>query len=92
VRIGTDNKHYLLVADDVTTDANVIEQLHPISKQARDFLQVEKLNVLADAGYYKGAQNHACLNAKITPYVPEPDNKSTDSGRFQRTDLSMTQT
>ena len=87
VQIVTDNKHYLLVADDVTTDPNDLEQLHPMSKQARDVLQVEKIEVLADAGYYKGAQINACLNDQITPYVPEPDRKSTKSGRFQRTDF-----
>jgi transposase len=87
VQIATDNKHYLLVADDVTTDANDLEQLHPIARQARDALQVESLEALADAGYYKGAQIQACLNDQITPYVPEPDRKSTNSGRFQRADF-----
>ncbi len=88
VQIATDNKHYLLIADEVTTDANDLEQLHPMAKQARDVLQVESLEALADAGYYKGAQIQACLNDQITPYVPEPDRKSTNSGRFQRTDFS----
>ncbi len=55
VRIATNDKHYLLIADDVTTDANDLEQLHPMAKQARDVLQVESLEALADAGYYKGA-------------------------------------
>ena len=87
VQIVTDNKHYLLVADDVTTDANDLEQLYPMAKQARDVLQVGSLAVLADAGYYKGAQIQACLNDHMTPYVPEPDRKTTKSGRFQRTDF-----
>lgn len=87
VQIATDNKHYLLVADDVTTDANDLEQLHPMASQAREVLQVESLEALADAGYYKGAQIQACLDDQITPYVPEPDRKSTKSGRFQRTDF-----
>ena len=77
----------MLVADDVTTDANDLDQLHPMASQARETLQVESLEALADAGYYKGAQIQACVNDQITPYVPEPDRKSTKSGRFQRTDF-----
>lgn len=88
VQIATDNKHYLLVADEVTSDANDLEQLYPMASQAREVLQVESLEALADAGYYKGAQIQACLNDQITPYVPEPDRTSTNSGRFQRKDFS----
>ncbi len=88
VQIVTDNKHYLLVADEVTTDANDLEQLHPMATQARKVLQVDSLEALADAGYYKGAQIQACLDEQITPYVPEPDRKSSKSGRFQRTDFT----
>jgi len=87
VQIVTDSKYHLLVADDVTTDANDLEQLHPMASQARGVLQAKSLQVLADAGYYKGAQIQSCLNEQITPYVAKPERKSAKSGRFKREDF-----
>ena len=87
VQIVTDSKHHLLIADEVTTDPTDIEQLHPMATQAREALQVESLEILADAGYYKGTQIQACLNDNITPYVPEPERKSATSGRFKRAEF-----
>jgi len=87
VQIVTDNKHHLLIADEVTTDPTDIEQLHPMAMQAREALQVGSLEILADAGYYKGTQIQACLNDNITPYIPEPKRKLATSGRFKRADF-----
>ena len=87
VQIVTDSKHHLLIADEVTSDPTDLEQLHPMARQAREALQVECLAILADAGYYQGTQIQACLDDRITPYVPEPERKSATSGRFKRADF-----
>jgi len=87
VQIVSDSKHHLLIATEVTTDPTDLEQLYPMAQQAREALQVAHIEVLADAGYYKGAQIKACLDDKITPYVPEPKRKSAKNGLFKRADF-----
>lgn len=76
VQIVTDSQHHLIVADQVTTEPNDIQQLHEMSVQAKEVLGVETLDVLADGGYYSALQWVGCLNAGITAYVPKPSSKT----------------
>lgn len=76
VQIAIDSKHKLIVADNVVSDSNDMQQLHPMAKKAKNTLAVSTLDVLGDAGYFTGRQIAACLEDNITPYVPVPDKKS----------------
>ncbi len=87
VQIVTDDKHHLIVTDDVTSDPNDLQQLYPMSYKAKQLLGVEELAVLADAGYYSAGQLNDCLKEGMTPYVPIPDtkkNQQAKNGRYQR--------
>ncbi len=85
VQIVTDSKYHLIAADKLTSDANDLKQLYPLSKKAQSVLSSTELEVLADGGYYSAVQIAACEHAGITPYVPVPrTGKERASGRYAR--------
>ncbi|MDH5681194.1 MAG: IS1182 family transposase [Spirochaetota bacterium] len=89
VQIVVDEKYKLLVSGEVTNDGNDSGQLHNMASQAKSVLEVEKLNVVADVGYYQQEQIKKCLDEGITPYVPKPNKSSSAKikGKFNRKDF-----
>ncbi|MGZ4979090.1 MAG: IS1182 family transposase [Methylobacter sp.] len=73
VQIVVDDKHKLIVAEDVTQDGNDVHQLAPMLAKAQDLLQAKNLRGLADSGYYEGNQIKTCEDQHITVYVAIPD-------------------
>lgn len=69
VQIAVDDKNHLVVAVDVTSEPVDKEQLHNISSQAKENLQVDEITVIADKGYYSLSQFKQCADDKITPIV-----------------------
>ena len=43
-----------------------------MATKAKDTLGVEELEVVADMGYFDGAEVKKCLEEKITPYIAQP--------------------
>ncbi len=86
VQIAVDEKHKMLIACEVTNDGNDLRQLEPMAKKAKQVLGVETLEAVADTGYFSGQQIKACIEAGITPYVPEQDRQTRvhKEGRFSR--------
>jgi transposase len=86
VQTVVDEKHKLFVTGAVTQDGNDTQQLAPMAKQAKQVLGVSHLEVVSDAGYNNFDQIKECLDAQITPYVPEPDRNTRfgAQGRFTR--------
>jgi len=72
VQIAVDAKHKLIVASDVTNEANDLHQLSPLAQAAKEILEVERLDVTADKGYYNGTQIAECEQQNISCYIPEP--------------------
>ena len=72
VQTAVDAKHKLIVAETVTNAAADRAQLSPLALAAQAVLQAPALVVVADRGYYHGAEIKACLDAGITPLVPRP--------------------
>jgi transposase len=70
VQTAVDGAHALVVAHEVVDDAGDNRQLQPMGEAARDALQVDGLDVLADAGYSNGAQAEALDAQGIRPHVP----------------------
>jgi hypothetical protein len=77
LQIAVDEKHSLIVHHDVVQDVTDRSLLAPIALQAKDLLQVKKLDALADTGYYFGQQVKACLDADVTPYIPKPETSAS---------------
>src|SRR5882757_157045 len=56
VQTVVDDKHKLIVASEVVNDSSDVGQLHVMAKAAKDVLEVEALQVLADEGYYSSLE------------------------------------
>jgi hypothetical protein len=65
-----DNTHALILAHAVTAHTVDNRQLRPTAEAARDALQAQTLDVLADAGYSNG-EHAAQLEAQgLWPHIP----------------------
>jgi transposase/CheY-like chemotaxis protein len=67
-----DEKHKLIVANDVTNEGVDATQLAPMARQAQEILGGSGFSVVADQGYASANHVRECLDHGITPYVPKP--------------------
>ena len=72
VQAAVDTKHHLIVTHEVTNVGHDRGQLSPMAEQAKAVLGVDKIEAVADRGYFNGEQIKACDEAKITTYLPRP--------------------
>jgi transposase len=63
VQVAVDAKHDLIVAQNVTTEANDQQQLAPMALAAKEQLAVPALQATADKGYHSNPQLAACQEA-----------------------------
>lgn len=71
-QIAVEGAHHLIVAQEVTRDANDKQQLAPMAEAARTALGAAALTVTSDGGYYNLEQLHRCEAQGIAAHVPEP--------------------
>ena len=57
-----ETEHHLIVTHEVTNSGSDRAQLANIASQAKDVLGVDKLEAIADRGYFSGEQILACDN------------------------------
>src|SRR5437016_6345061 len=90
VQSVVDEKHKLIVASEVVNDSSDVKQLHSMAKSAKDALNAETLQALADEGYYSSLELKACEDDGIVAYVPVPEGtrRLEKQGRFRREDFS----
>src|SRR5262245_39342399 len=72
VQTAVDEKHQLIVAHEVTNDPTDHAHLAEMARRAKEPLGVEQLAVVADMGYYDGAEVKQCAAAGIQTYIPKP--------------------
>jgi transposase len=72
VQTAVDDKHKLIVEQDVTNAVTDVDQLSGIATTAKDTLGVDQIKVVADMGYYHGDEIKVCEEAGIEPYVSKP--------------------
>ncbi|MFQ5567942.1 MAG: IS1182 family transposase [Paracoccaceae bacterium] len=88
VQAAVDTEHHLIVAHDVTNVGSDRAQLAEISKQAKAMLAVERLDVVADRGYFNSTEILACDRAGITVTLPKPLTSGAKAqGRFGKQDF-----
>lgn len=80
VQTAVDTKHLLIVEHDVTNKTSDRGQLSRMAIKARDAIGVDKLDVIADRGYFNSEEIKVTVDAGITPYVP----KSMTSGNIAK--------
>jgi transposase len=77
VQVAVDGRHSLIVEQQVTNAVTDQDQLSPVALAAHETLQERgpdqrRLEVVADRGYYHGAQVKLCEEAGITCYIAKP--------------------
>jgi transposase len=88
VQIAVDTQHHLIVAHEVTNVGTDRHQLANMAGQAHDEIAVKTLDVVADRGYYEGAEIVACEEAGIMVTLPKPMTSGAKAaGRFGKQDF-----
>ncbi len=88
VQAAVDIKHHLIVAHEVTNVGTDRAQLSSIAKQTKAAFKTDKLDVVADRGYFSGLEILACDKANITVTLPKPmTSGSKAKGRFVKQDF-----
>ncbi|MGH8116330.1 MAG: IS1182 family transposase [Rhodanobacteraceae bacterium] len=88
VQTAVDAKHHLIVDHQVTNIGNDRQQLATMAKRAKEVMQVDHLEAVADRGYFSGNEIVACEDAGITAYVPKPQTSNNQAnGLFGKRDF-----
>jgi len=88
VQTAVDAKHHLIVAHEVTNVGHDRSALASMATKTKAVLKVEQLDVVADRGYYTGAEIRACEQASITTYLPKPQTSGNMAkGQFGKRDF-----
>ena len=88
VQVAVDTGHHLIIAHEVTNTGSDRAQLANIASRAKDVLGVEKLEAVADRGYYSGEEILACDKAGIAVTLPKPMTSGLEArGRFGKQDF-----
>jgi transposase len=85
VQSAVDAKHHLIIAHEVTNVGSDRSQLSRMAKAAKAVLGVERLDAVADRGYYNGNEIRDCEQDGIDAYLPKPNTSSNKAkGQFDR--------
>ena len=88
VQSAVDTQNHIIVAHEVSNVGIDKGHLSSMAGKARDALEAESIEVLADRGYFKSEELAACEEAGIDAYVPKPlTSNARAEGRFDRRDF-----
>ena len=88
VQVAVDTEHHLIVTHEVTNIGNDRAQLARVGKETKATLQTEKLEAVADRGYFSGEEILTCDQAGITVTLPKPITSGAKAkGRFGKQDF-----
>jgi transposase len=88
VQVAVDTEHHLIVIHEVTNTGSDRSQLANIASQAKAVLGVDRLDAVADRGYFNSPEILACEQADITVTLPKPMTSGAKSeGRFGKQDF-----
>src|SRR5438046_1299463 len=88
VQVAVDREHHLIVAHEVTNSGSDRAQLANMCRQAKEVLAVDKLEAVADRGYYNSTEIKACDDACIAVTLLKPMTSGAESdGRFGQRDF-----
>ena len=89
VQVAVDTEHHLIVTHEVTNTGSDRSQLTKIASQAKDVLNADHLDVVADRGYFNSVEILACEQADITVTLPKPMTSGAKAdGRFGKQDFA----
>ena len=73
-----DAKHHLLVTTAVSNAASDQGQLAPMARAAKEELQMEKSDVVADGGHVKSQDIKDCQDLGLEPHLPAVQNSPSE--------------
>ena len=88
VQAVVDAQHHLIVTHEVTNVGSDRAQLTKMGTAAKAAMGKDRLQAVADRGYFSGPEIKACTEAGITPLVPKPMTSNAKAqGRFSKADF-----
>ena len=88
VQTVVETKHHLIVAHEVTNHGYDRDALSKMTIAAKEVMVSEKIEAVADKGYYKGEEIVAAENAGIAVTVSEPHTSNAAAvGRFDKAEF-----
>jgi hypothetical protein len=88
VQVAVETGNHLIIAHEVTNSGSDRAQLANMSQQAKEVLGVERLEAVADRGYFNSPEILACQEVGITVTLPRPMTSGAKSaGRFGKQDF-----
>jgi transposase len=82
IQIAVDTRHKLIAEQQVHNKVSDLGLLTETAGAARETLGVDKIDAVADRGYFKIEDIEACEAAGIVPYVPKPQRGSAVAKGF----------
>jgi hypothetical protein len=88
VQIAVETEHHLIVAHEVTNVGSDRSQLAAMARRAKTVLRADRLEAVANRGYFNSEEILACEQAGITVTLPKPMTSSAKAeGRFGKQDF-----
>ena len=88
VQVAVETEHHLIVTHEVTNSGSDRAQLANMGRQAREALGVDRLEAVADRGYYNSTEIKTCDDAGVAVTLPKPMTSGAKSdGRFGKQDF-----
>src|SRR3979490_2018726 len=72
VQVAVDTVNHLIVTHEVTNTGSDRSRLANVAREAKAVLHVDKLEAVADRGYFNGEEILACEQAGIYVTLPKP--------------------
>lgn len=93
VQVAVETENHLIVTHEVTTSGSDRSQLARVGKAAKAVLATDRLDAVADRGYFNSPEILACHEAGITVTLPKPmTSGSKAEGRFGKQDFIYDET
>lgn len=88
VQVAVDTEHHLIVTHEVTNIGSDRAQLSGMAMKAKAVLETDRLDVVADRGYFSGEEILASEQAGVTVTMPKPmTSRAKTAGRFGKEDF-----
>jgi len=88
VQTAVDTQHHIIVTHEVTNVGHDRSALHAIVSSAKQVIGKDKLDVVADRGYYSGQEIVDCEESQITTYIPKVQTSGNQAkGLFGKRDF-----
>lgn len=88
VQVAVDTEHHLIVTHEVTNIGSDRAQISGMAMKAKAVLETDRLDVVADRGYFSGEEILASEQAGVTVTMPKPmTSRAKTAGRFGKKDF-----